>query len=100
MPVSRPLITEEYLQELAERGEAIYDRLRATLEPEFDGQHIAIHVDTGDYAIAKFSTLAARELSLRHSVDGRIFSRLVGSGPDTDFVARHAAFDVLAGQTK
>lgn len=100
MPISRTPITEEYLQKLAEHGEAIYDRLRTALEPEFDGQHIAIHVDTGDYAIAKFSTVAARELSLRHPVDGRIFSRLVGSGSDTDFVARHAAFDVLAGQSK
>lgn len=100
MPVSSPLITEEYLQELAALGQAIYERLQTTLGPEFDGQHIAIHVDSGDYAIAKFSTLAARELSSRHSVDGRIFSRLIGSGPDTDFVARHAAFDVLAGQTK
>ncbi len=100
MPVSSPLITEEYLQELAECGEAIYDRLRAALEPEFDGQHIAIHVDTGDYVTAKFSTVAARELSQRHPVDGRIFSRLIGPGPDTDFVARHAAFDVLTGQAK
>lgn len=100
MPVSSPPVTEEYLQELAERGEAIYDRLQAALAPEFDGQHIAIHVDTEDYAIAKFSTVAARELGRRHPVDGRIFSRLIGSGPDTDFVARHAAFDVLSGQAK
>ncbi len=98
MPVSSPPVSEEYLQELAERGEAVYNRLKASLEPEFNGQHIAIHVDTGDYAIAKFSTLAARELSRQHPVDGRIYSRLVGSGPDTDFVARHAAFDALAGQ--
>ena len=100
MPVSNPLITEEYLQELAELGQAIYDRLQATLEPELDGQHIAIHVDTGDYTVAKFSTVAARELSRRHPVDGRIFSRLIGPGSDTDCVARHAALDVLAGQTK
>ena len=100
MPVSSPLITEEYLQELAELGQAIYDHLQATLEPEYDGQHIAIHVDTSDYAIAKFSTVAARELSRRHPVDGRIFSRLIGPGPDTDFVARRAAFDVPVGRTK
>ena len=100
MPVSSPLITEEYLQELAVRGEVIYDRLRAMLEPELNGQHIAIHVDTGDYATAKFSTVAAHELSRRHPVDGRIFSRLIGSGPDTAFVARHAAFDALAGHAK
>jgi hypothetical protein len=100
MSVTSPLVSEAYLQELAERGQAVYERLKPNLEPQFNGQHIAIHVDTGDYAIAKFSTVAARELSRRHSVDGRIFSRLIGSGTDTDFVARHAAFDALAGQAK
>jgi len=100
MSVRSPLVSEEYLQELAERGQVIYDRLKPALEPEFNGQHIAIHVDTEDYALAKFSTLAARELSHRHPVDGRIFSRQVGPGPDTDFVARHAAMDILAGRLK
>lgn len=100
MSVRNPLVTEEYLQELGERGQSIYESLTALLEPEFNGQHIAIHVETGDYAIARFSTIAARELSHRHPVDGRIYSRQIGPDPDTDFVARHAALDVLAGRTK
>jgi hypothetical protein len=95
MSVSSPLISEAYLQELAERGQAIYDNLKKTLEPKFNGQHIAIHVDTGDYAVAQFSTLAARELSQRHPIDGRIFSRQIGPDPDNDFVARLAAVVLL-----
>ena len=100
MSVSSPFVSEEYLQELAQRGQSLYDTLKGTLEPEFNGRHIAIHVDTGDYAVAKFSTLAARELSQRHPIDGRIFSRQIGPDPDSDFVARLAALDVLAGRIK
>lgn len=96
MAQANPQVSEEYLIELGEHGQAIYEKLKATLEPEFNGQHIAIHVDTEDYAIAKFSTLASRELIRRHPVDGRIFSRQIGTDPDNDFVARLAALEVLS----
>lgn len=42
-----PQVSEEYLTELGERGQAIYEKLKAQLEPEFNGQHIVIHCRYG-----------------------------------------------------
>ena len=71
-----------------------------TLEPDFNGQHIAIHVDTEDYAVAPVFTLANRMMMTRRPVDGRLFGRRIGAKPDDDFVARMMAFEVLAGRSK
>lgn len=95
-----PQVSEEYLTELGERGQAIYEKLKAQLEPEFNGQHIVIHVDTEDYVIAKLPTLATHAMLRRCPVDGRLFGRKIGSEPDTDRVAQIAALEVLAGRSK
>ena len=98
--VSNPMVSEEYLQELAERGQAVYEKLKPMLEPEFNGQHVAIHVDTEDYAVALYATLASREMIKRRAVDGRLFGRKIGPEPDNDLVAKLAAFEILTGRPK
>ena len=53
--------------EVVRRGREIYARiLRSRLEPQHDGQFVAIEVDSGDYEVADEALDAARELSLRH----------------------------------
>ncbi len=62
------------LEDLAERGFAIYDRLRPALEPRLDGNFIAIHVDSGEYAVSTSKANAMR--AVRKLKDtGQLFLR-------------------------
>lgn len=93
-------ISEEYGSDLGERGQAIYEKLKPMLEPEFNGQHVVIHVDTEEYVVAKLSTLASHEMYRRRPVDGRLFGRKIGPEPDNDRVAQIAALEMLAERRK
>ncbi len=93
-------VSEEHLSDVGERGQAIYEKLKAQLEPEFNDQYVVIHVDIEDYAVAPVFTLANRMMMTRRPVDGRLFGRRIGAKPDDDFVARMMAFEVLAGRSK
>ena len=73
------------LSPLAEQGRAIYEaRLKSLLEPEHSGEAVAVHVDTGDYAVAKSHSDAARALLARHEPDGRIVTLTIGPPTDAD----------------
>jgi hypothetical protein len=49
--------------EIGERGVRIYEsKLRETLEPKFNGQFVAIDVDTGDYEISGEAADASDQL--------------------------------------
>ncbi len=51
------------LDELTRRGLAVYEtRLRALLEPDSNGQFVAIHPATADYAVASSSGDALRAM--------------------------------------
>lgn len=79
--------------ELAERALAFYkDTLQARLEPEHDGKGLAIHPDSGDYAIAPTPTHASRALWQRHP-EGGIVTMRIGPTPDFALAAR-----ILAGR--
>lgn len=67
--------------DVTELGRKLYEeRFRAILEPDRDGEYIAIHVDSGDYAIEKSSGLAVRAILPTHPADGRhTFARLAMS---------------------
>ncbi len=95
-----PLVSEEYRRELGKRGQAIYEKLKSKLEPEFNGQHVVIHVDTEEYVVAKLSTLASHEMFRRRPVNGRLFGRKIGPEPDTDRVAQIASLEMLAERRK
>ncbi len=66
------------LDDVTRQGLAIYDtRLRAILEPEHNGKVVAIHVDSGDYAVARNSPLARRALRARYP-EGMILTTDIG----------------------
>jgi len=93
-------VLQEQREDIWERGEAIYEKIKAKLEPAFNDQHVVIHVDTEDYVIAKLPTLATHAMLRRCPVDGRLFGRKIGPNPDTDRVAQIAALEVRAECSK
>lgn len=91
--------TEEERAEISARGQAVYERMRQALESESNNQHVAIHVDTGDYAVAKISAAATRALHLRHPL-GRAYTRKIGTEPEYGLAARLLVGEMMAGQFK
>jgi hypothetical protein len=90
-----PLVAENVLEELSARGQAIYDKLKSQLEPEHNNKFVAVHVDTGDYAIARSSGDAMRAMHKLHP-DSRLFIRKIGDEPEYGLTARILASDMPA----
>ena len=89
------------LDDVARRGEAIYDSMQSSLlETVGAGRYIAIHVDSGDYAEGRSTSEATRRLRERHPADGRIFLRQIGDEPAYSLAARLLAGEMAVGQTK
>ncbi len=85
------------LSDLARRGLAIYDeQLRPLLEPKHNNQYVAIHVPTADFAVARSSGDAMRDVLRRHAPDGQLVVRKVGPEPDYGLAARVLAGEMLA----
>lgn len=95
-----PFVTQEYLEEVGRLGDAIYEELKPQLEPAYNNQFITIHVDNGDYAIGKNSSIATRALLERHPVDGRLFTRKIGDELEYGLIARILASDMRKAQQK
>ncbi len=95
-----PLVSDEALEELSERGQALYATLRAQIEPEHDRKFVAIHVDSGDYEIARSSGDAMRAMHKRRPADGRLYIRKIGTEPEYGLAARLLASDMRAGEAK
>ena len=65
--------------EHARRGDEIYERqIRATVEPQRDGDFIAIDVESGDYEVSADERDATERLIARRP-DAQIWLRRVGS---------------------
>jgi len=78
-------LQDSLLSPLAEQGRAIYEgKLKTILEPTHDGEAVAIHVDTGDYAVGNSHSIAAHTLLSRHEQDGRIVTLTIGAPTDAD----------------
>jgi hypothetical protein len=61
-----------------DRARTIYDsQLRERLEPEYNGQWVAIHPDTGDYIVERRFGKAFRALKAKHP-DGSVVVRYIG----------------------
>lgn len=89
------------LTDLSRLGLAIYDQnLKSLLEPEYDNQFVAIHVDSGDYEVAKSSGNAMRAILARHPIDGRLVIRKIGSEPEYGLAARILVGEMMAGRIK
>jgi len=54
------------LEELAERGEGIYERIRNDVEEKYRGMFIAIDADSGDYSIAQSPLEAVDKAREKH----------------------------------
>ena len=84
-----PLSSDDYVDELGERGSAIYEnRLKALLEPARNNQFVAIHVDSGDYEVARTSGSAMRAIRKKHPREGRLFIRKIGTEPEYQLASR------------
>ena len=61
------------MKQLSVKDRAIYDnKLKSVLEPQFNGQVAAIHLDTGDYEAAKNSPWAYQKAYAPRHPDGLI----------------------------
>ncbi len=70
--------TKYPIEEIARRGDEIYDRsIRAEVEGKYDGQVVAIDVDTGFYALGEMAWVAAEPL-LSQNPDAQIWLVRVG----------------------
>ncbi len=86
------------LDPISLRGLAIYqERLKPLLEPEHNGKAVAIHVETGEYAVARTHTLALDALLKRYEPDGKIVTLTIGPPTAADF---DMAYRMLAGQKR
>ena len=66
------------MDEATRRGLALYEtRLKAQLEPEYNGQVVAIHPDSEDYIVAETSDSAMRAMYARHP-EGQVLLHVIG----------------------
>jgi hypothetical protein len=88
------------IDELSKQGSSIYDaRLKAELEPAQNGRFVAIHVDTGDYVVARWSGDAMRAMHNLHP-NSRLFVRKIGDEPEYSLASRILMSEMMAGQAK
>jgi hypothetical protein len=88
-------------EEVMQRGATIYqNRLRSLFEASNAGQYIAVHVDSGDFAIAKSTGSAVRALRKNHPADGRIYLRKIGDEPEYGLAARFVSGELMAERAK
>ena len=69
-------------------------RLKAVLEPAYNGQVVAIHLDSGDYEIAKYSRSAWAALRVRRP-DGMMMVTDIGPAKVDSLTVRMLASQVL-----
>jgi hypothetical protein len=64
--------------EIADRAEELYEqRIRAQLEPQFDGKIIVIDAETGDYEVDDVGLSAAHRLRARRP-EAELYARRIG----------------------
>ncbi len=77
---SSPVEAVSKKEDAAQRGEAIYEQIKALLEPAHFGQIVAIHLPTEDYFLGRTFLEAADLLRQKYSdpAYGEVYSRRVG----------------------
>lgn len=85
------LLNENELDEVTRRAVAWYNaRLKPVLEPEHNGQTVAIHLETGNYAVAENGPLARRALR-EQQPHGMLATVLVGPSDGSPLTNRMLA---------
>lgn len=86
------------LEELLPRGLAIYEQTpQPFLEPEHNGEVVAIHPDSGDYAVAATSGAAMRAMRQRHPT-GQLLLHTIGPVTDPGLASRMLGRRPVAGR--
>ncbi len=76
---------EKEMVEVEDAADLIYEqRLRAKLERDSLGKAVAIHPDSGDYAVGSTHREAAEQLIARDRLDGRIVTLTIGPPTKSD----------------
>jgi hypothetical protein len=100
MSTTSAIPSQEEMEQLSARGHAIYDNtLKAILEPQYNGQEVAIHLDTGDYEVAKNSPHARRALRARRP-EGLIMTTNIGPAKMDGLTLRMLGSQLLSGENK
>jgi hypothetical protein len=75
---STPPASDEERRRISDSGLEIYNRkLKALLEPDLNGQIVAIHLDSEDYEVAPHASSALAKLRTRHA-DGLVVTTDIG----------------------
>ena len=93
-------VSEAALNEISERGQAIYSSQLQHLNDYAQNQFVAIHIDTGDFEIGRTSAAAMRAMRQKIKADGRIFVRKIGSEPQYSLGARILQSEMLEARQK
>jgi len=91
------LVQEEEADRVSTLGHAIYDqRLKGLLEPQYNGQDLAIHVDSGDYEVGRWGARPGITLRKRHPEVGMILLTKVGPPQPDDALAARMLMNKLS----
>lgn len=97
MPVTEEEAEAAARSEIAQRGRALYEtKLKPLLEPTYNNGFVAIHPDSGEYAVANSSGNAMRALR-KSQPEGRLYLTKIGPEPEYGLAARILASDMMAG---
>ena len=100
MQTKLPALSEGELDRISKVGRAIYEeKLKDVLEPAHNGQVVAIHLDSGDYEIARYSRSAWTALRARRP-DGMMMVSDIGPAKVDSLSVRMLASQVLTRQGK
>ncbi len=85
---------------LFQQGLAIYDEtLKPTLEPAYNKQYVAIHIASGEHAVARSSGDAMRAMRERQP-SGPLVMMQIGPEPEWGLAGRLLAGQITSGQRK
>ena len=88
------------MEQLSAKGHVIYDQtLKAVLEPKYNGQEVAIHLDSGDYEVAGNSPHARRALRARRP-EGLIMTVNIGPAKMDGLTLRMLGSQLLSSENK
>ncbi len=94
------LPSEEEMDRLSVRGWAIYqEKVKPAFEPHENGKIVAIHLDSGDYEVAKTSSLASKAIRNRHP-DGLLMVTDIGPAKIDGLTLRMMGSQLVSEQSR
>ena len=85
-------------QESAQRGRILYEsKLKAILEPQENNRFVAIHLASGEYAVADSTGNAMRAIR-KTQPKGRLYLTKIGPEPEYGLAARILMAEMMVGK--